>query len=150
VGGLICPYGSDIVDDTMYVASFMTDQILMHDTMTGIFVVKFAKGDGMEEGLCNGPNQIAIYDGMLYLMMQGSVVVDGMLQYGLSSQVVVYDLATGMGAVNNVPQPEVLEGSNGLINMLAAYIGCESTIMTLIYAVGVRPSRRQHWIHDHD
>ena len=122
--GLLRPYGFDIYEGTIYVASFLSDQILMYSEETGDFMGEFAMGNGTEEGLCNGPNQLAIHDGKLYLTTQGSVAVDGVPEYGFASQIVVYDIQTGVGSVY-VPQPEVLEGSLGFISMLGIIIGCD-------------------------
>ena len=122
--GLLRPYGFDIYEGTIYVASFLSDQILMYSEETGDFMGEFAMGNGTEAGLCNGPNQMAIYDGKLYLTTQGSMAVDGVPEYLFASQIVVYDIETGEGAVY-VPPPEVLEGSMGFISMLGIIIGCD-------------------------
>lgn len=142
---LLRPYGFDIYEGIIYVASFLSDQILMYSEETGEFMGEFAMGDGTEEGLCNGPNQMAIYDGQLYLTTQGSVAVDGVPQFGLQSQIVVYDLLTAEGSVY-VPQPEVLEGSLGFISMLGIMIGCDNrsaveddcTVYTTDFGGGLR------------
>jgi hypothetical protein len=143
--GLLRPYGFDIYEGIIYVASFLSDQILMYSEETGEFMGEFAMGDGTEEGLCNGPNQLAIYDGKMYLTTQGSVAVDGVPQYGLASQVVMYDIETTEGSVY-IPQPEVLEGSNGFISMLGIMIGCgnksavddDCTVYTTDFGGGLR------------
>jgi outer membrane protein assembly factor BamB len=125
------PYGfafdNDSGDDgggVMYVASFLSDQILMFEQETGEYMGQFAAGDGTEEGLCNGPNQIAIHDGSLYLTTQGSVAgADGNLEYLFPSQIVVYDLETAEAQVYIEP-PELLEGSLGYVSMLGIMIDC--------------------------
>ena len=144
-GGLIRPYGFDIFNGTLYVASFMSDQVLMYDEETGDYLGEFAAGNGTEEGLCNGPNQIAIYDGKLYLTTQGSMTVDGAVEYKFSSQVVVYDIESKVGSVYT-PPPEVLEGSLGYVSMLGVIIGCneqsavedDCTMYTTDFAGGLR------------
>jgi outer membrane protein assembly factor BamB len=80
-GGLMRPYGFAFDGGILYVASFMTDQILTYDASTGEYIGVFAETDGTEEGLCNGPNHIAIFEGSLYLTTQGSNVVNGSLTY---------------------------------------------------------------------
>jgi hypothetical protein len=56
-GPLMRPYGFASDGDVLYVASFMSDQILMYDGESGSYMGVFAQGDATEEGLCNGPNQ---------------------------------------------------------------------------------------------
>lgn len=147
-GGLKRPYGFDFYEDTLYVASFMTDQILMYNATTGEYMGVFAQGNATEEGLCNGPNQIAIHDGMLYMTTQGSFIdVDGNLQYAFASQTVVYDLTTGEGSVF-IPQPEPDPEGMGFISMLGILIGCgeessvlgeeDCTVYTTDFAGGLR------------
>ena len=146
-GGLKRPYGFDIYEETLYVSSFMTDQILTYSLSTGDYIDVFAQGDGTEEGLCNGPNQIYIYDGKLYMTTQGSYIdsVDGSLNYGLASQTVVYDLETGEGQVF-IPQPDPDPMGMGFISMLGLKIGCgdesmledDCTVYTTDFAGGLR------------
>jgi hypothetical protein len=147
-GGLIRPYGISIDEsvDIMYVASFLSDQILMYDAMTGEYMGEFASGNGTEEGLCNGPNAIDILNGTLYMTTQGSEAVNATPQYnGLASQVVKYDLATGSGSVF-IPQPDVLNVSLGFISMLGIQIGCgeesavdgDCTVFTTDFGGGLR------------
>ena len=146
-GGLKRPYGFDIYDDTLYVASFMTDQILTYSLTSGDYIGIFAQGNGTEEGLCNGPNQIFIYQGNLYMTTQGSFVdaSTGTLNYGLASQTVVYDLETGQGNVF-IPQPDPDPLGMGFISMLGLKIGCgadslledDCTVYTTDFAGGLR------------
>lgn len=143
--GLLRPYGFAIDEGIIYVASFLSDQVLMYSEDTGEFVGEFAMGDGTEEGLCNGPNQMAIYNGTMYLTTQGTVAVDGVPQYGLASQIVMYDLETMEGSVY-LPPPDVLEGSLGFISMLGIMIGCDDmsaveddcTVYTTDFGGGLR------------
>lgn len=124
---LLRPYGFAVDGDILWVASFLTDKILLFDIETGEYLAEFASGDGTEEGLCNGPNQIAIWNGKLYLTTQGSVAVDGIPQFGLPSQVVEYDLETGDGQVF-IPQPEPLADGLGFVSMLGIVIDCDANI----------------------
>lgn len=143
-GGLKRPYGFDFYEDKLYVASFMTDEILVYDASTGDFMEVFAQGNATEEGLVNGPNQIAIHDGTLYMTTQGSYIDgNGTLQYAFASQVVAFDLMTGEGSVF-APPPEVT--SAGYISMLGIMIGCDDqsvvpddcTVYTTDFAGGLR------------
>ena len=145
-GGLKRPYGFAFYNGTIFVASFMTDQILEYDAVSGDYLGVFAQGNATEEGLCNGPNQIAIHEGLMYLTTQGSFIDDeGALNYAFSSQTVVYDLATGQGEVF-LPPPMVLEGSLGFVSMLGIHIGCDEesalpdacTVYTTDFAGGLR------------
>ena len=77
-GGMKRPYGFDFYNGVLYVASFMTDQVLMFDASTGDYISEFTS---KEDGLCNGPNHISVHDGILYLTTQGSNVVNGTLSY---------------------------------------------------------------------
>ncbi len=54
-GGLIRPYGMAFgPDSNLYVASFLSDQILRYDGTTGDFIDVFAQGNG-QAGSLNGP-----------------------------------------------------------------------------------------------
>lgn len=124
--GMKRPYGFDIFEDVLYVASFRSDQVLKFSTIDGSFLGVFAQGNRTREGLCNGPNHVAINDGKLYMTTQGSVITaEGELTYpGFPSEVVVYDIASGKGKVF-IEQPEVLPGSLGFISMLGLVIECD-------------------------
>jgi hypothetical protein len=147
-GGLKRPYGFDFYDemDLLYVSSFMTDQILIYNATTGEYLDVFAQGDATEEGLCNGPNEMDIYDGKLYMTTQGSYIdEEGNLQYAFASQVVVYDLMTGVGSVF-IPQPDPDPNGLGFISMLGIKIVCgddsllddDCTVITTDFAGGLR------------
>jgi hypothetical protein len=126
--GMKRPYGFDVYDDVLYVASFRSDQILKFSVTDGSFIGVFAQGNRSRDGLCNGPNHIAIVDGKLYLTTQGSIITpEGALTYpGFPSEVVVYDIATGIGTVF-IDQPAVLEGSLGFVSMLGLVVECAGT-----------------------
>ncbi|CAB9501711.1 expressed unknown protein [Seminavis robusta] len=145
-GGLKRPYGFDFDGAILYVASFLTDQILMYWADSGDYLGVFAQGNRTEEGLCNGPNQIEIYDGKLYMTTQGSFIDElGDLNYAFASQTVVYDLETGEGQVF-IPQPEPDPEGMGFISMLGLKIGCgdesilddDCTVYTTDFAGGLR------------
>ena len=141
-GDLLRPYGFDFYKDKIYVASFLTDKILMYDMYTGAYLGIFAQGDGTEEGLVNGPNHIAIYNDKLYLTTQGSVATNGEPVYGLSSQIVVFDIYTGEGQVF-APPPVPLADSLGFVSMLGIQIYCPEhheacLVYTTDFAGGLR------------
>eukprot|EP00635_Sarcinochrysidales_sp_CCMP3193_P014416 CAMPEP_0118910694 /NCGR_PEP_ID=MMETSP1166-20130328/12720_1 /TAXON_ID=1104430 /ORGANISM="Chrysoreinhardia sp, Strain CCMP3193" /LENGTH=336 /DNA_ID=CAMNT_0006850161 /DNA_START=15 /DNA_END=1025 /DNA_ORIENTATION=+ len=101
-GGLSRPYGFAFDDaGSLFVSSFLTDDILRYDATTGAFLDVFASGNATEEGLVNGPNHLFYEDGVLYATTQGSVAVNGSASFafGLQSKILVFDLATGDGAV---------------------------------------------------
>ncbi|PSN20193.1 PEP-CTERM sorting domain-containing protein [filamentous cyanobacterium CCP5] len=124
-GGLFRPYGLAFgPDGNLYVSSFLSDQILRYDGTTGIFLDVFAESDGTPEGL-NGPNGLLFGpDNALYVTTQGSVAVDGVPDYSLGypSQVLRYDLATGVSEVF-IPQPPAAVDSFGFVSLLGLAIG---------------------------
>jgi hypothetical protein len=138
-GAPLRPYGFDFYKDRIYVASFLTDEIIIYDMYTGAYIGVFATGDGTEEGLVNGPNHIAIYEDKLYLTTQGSVATDGSPVYGLASQIAVFDMHDGTGSVF-VPQPEPNPEGLGFISMLGIQIYCTTACYayTTDFAGGLR------------
>ncbi|HEY9886870.1 MAG TPA: PEP-CTERM sorting domain-containing protein [Candidatus Obscuribacterales bacterium] len=127
-GGLLRPYGIAFgPDGNLYVSSFLTDQILRYDGETGDFIDVFAAGDGVTPTGLNGPNGLLFGpDGKLYVTTQGSVAVNGVpdFSFGFPSQVLRYDLSTGVGEVY-VPQPEPFPGSFGFVSFLGLALGPE-------------------------
>jgi sugar lactone lactonase YvrE len=144
--GLHRPYGFAFAPDgNVYVASFLTDELLRFDATTGAFVDVFAAGDEMPGGL-NGPNIVELGpDGGLYVSTQGSVAVDGAPTYpGLPSEVLRYDLATGVAEVF-VAQPTPLPDSLGFVSMLGVGFGpdCDAGSCEL-YTTDFAGGLRQH------
>ena len=106
-GGMFRPYGFVFgPDGLLYVASFLSDELLRYDGVTGAFVDVFASGDALPGGL-NGPDDLAFGpDGRLYVTTQGSVAVGGAPTFpGLPSQVLRYDVVTGISEVFATPDP---------------------------------------------
>jgi hypothetical protein len=77
-GGLVRPYGFTFYEDTLYVASFKTDQILMYSALDGSYQGVFADKN---DTFCNGPNHVSAHEGKLYVTTQGSNVVNGTPEY---------------------------------------------------------------------
>ena len=83
----------------------------------------FAAGDGTP-GTANGPDGMVFGpDGMLYVTTQGSVAVNGMPTYpGLPSEVLRYDIGTGVGEVF-AEQPTPMADSGGYVSLLGVVFG---------------------------
>lgn len=113
--GMRRPYGIAFDGQgNLYVASFRSDQLLRFDS-SGNYIDEFAVGTSTADGL-NGPNGLAFGpDGKLYVTTQGSVA-DGIggISYLFASQIISYDIQTGVASVFAEPGP----GSNGFTSML--------------------------------
>jgi sugar lactone lactonase YvrE len=133
------PYGHAFgPDGYLYVASFRSDEILRFDGATGAFVDVFASGDGTADGL-NGPNDLHFGpDGKLYVTTQGSVA-DGLggIDFSQKSQILRYDIATGLGEVF-ADQPPPDPASFGFVSFLGLATGPDGRLWTTDFANGLR------------
>jgi serralysin len=130
-GGLNRPYGVAYgPDGNFYVASFLTDQILRYNGVTGAFIDVFAQGIGQADGL-NGPNGLLFINNSLYVTTQGSVATinaetgeaSGDFSAGLPSQVLRYD-SLAPGATPTVfATPEPSPDSFGFVSLLGLAVG---------------------------
>lgn len=134
------PYGSAFgADGNLYVASFRSDEVLRYNGTTGAFIDVFAKGNGSAAGLLNGPNDLQFSaDGKkLFVTTQGSVADSaGGISYQFDSQVLSYDVASGVGSVVATPSPA--PGSAGYVSMLGLAFGPDGFLYTSDYAGGIR------------
>jgi len=133
-GGLHRPYGFAFgPDEKLYVASFLTDQILRYDGKTGDFLDVFKEGNGMPGGL-NGPNGLLFGpDEKLYVTTQGSVAENGTPMFpGLPSQVLRIDVTSGEMMVF-ADQPALSTAGHGFISLLGLAYGpdCNAGICDL-------------------
>lgn len=92
------PYGLTIGSDSiLYVASFLSDQILKFDIRSRRYLGILLAGDGKPSG-CNGPNGLLWgKDRNLYVTTQGSVTREGKPDFsdGFPSQLLRIDPASG-------------------------------------------------------
>ena len=138
--GMKRPYGNAFgPDGNLYVASFRSDQILKFDGKTGAFISVFAKGDGTAAGLLNGPNDLLFGPGAkLYVTTQGSVADGtGGIKFTQDSQVLRYDLATGVGEVF-APAPKPTPNGAGFVSLLGIVFGPDGLLYTTDFAGGIR------------
>lgn len=133
------PYGNAFgPDGKLYVASFRSDEILRFDAKTGAFIDVFAFGMGTPDGL-NGPNDLIFgSDGALYVTTQGSVA-DGLggITFSQKSQILRYDINTGIGSVF-VDQPAPLPESFNFVSFLGLAFGPDGNLWSSDFANGLR------------
>ncbi len=138
--GLMRPYGNVFgPDGNLYVASFRSDKILKFNGSTGAFMSVVAQGNGTAAGLLNGPNDLLFgADGKLYVTTQGSVAdMLGGISYKFDSEVLRYDVATGVGEVF-APMPKASTGGGGYVSLLGLIFGPDGLLYTSDYAGGIR------------
>jgi sugar lactone lactonase YvrE len=140
VENMIRPYGNAFgPDGNLYVSSFLSDEILRFDGKTGAFIDVFASGNQLPGGL-NGPNDLLFTpDGNLLVTTQGSVAVNGApdFSFGLPSQILKFDLATGMSSVF-ADQPEPSPESFEFVSFLGLAISPDGKLFTSDFANGIR------------
>ena len=140
--GLVRPYGIAFSPDgDLYVASFLSDQILRYDGETGNFINVFDVGDGEPGGL-NGPNGLLFIDDSLYVTTQGSrATVDpdtGEIfpdfSAGLPSQILRYD-SLEVGAEPTVfATPEPSPDSLDFVSLLGLELGSDGDLYVSDFA----------------
>ncbi|MBK1987091.1 hypothetical protein A0J48_005990 [Sphaerospermopsis aphanizomenoides BCCUSP55] len=144
-GGLIRPYGIAFgPDGNLYVASFLTDQILRYDGVTGEFIDVFAQGNGQPGGL-NGPNGLLFINGSLYVTTQGSVAtVDPDtgeafpdFSAGLPSQILRYDSLTAGTTPTVFATPEPSPDSFDFVSLLGLAVGEDGDLYVSDFANGI-------------
>lgn len=145
-GGLIRPYGIAFgPDGYLYVASFLTDQILRYDGVTGEFIDIFAQGNAQAGGL-NGPNGLIFINGSLYVTTQGSVAtinpetgeVSPDFSAGLPSQVLRYDSLTSGTTPTVFATPEPSPDSFGFVSLLGLAVGEDGDLYVSDFANDIR------------
>lgn len=130
-GGLIRPYEFAFgPDGYLYVASFLTDQILRYNAETGDFVDVFAEGNGLAGGL-NGPDGLLFIDNSLYVTTQGSIAtedpvtgeVSASFSAGLPSQILRYDSLEAGSTPVVFAMPDPSPDSFGFVSLLGLELG---------------------------
>jgi sugar lactone lactonase YvrE len=150
VGGMIRPYGNAFgPDGNLYVSSFLTDEILRFDGKTGAFIDVFASAPktDRQSGQLNGPNDLLFTpDGKLLVTTQGSVAVAdpnnpgsfrGSFADGFKSQVLSYDIKTGIGSVF-IDQPDPSPNSFGFVSFLGLQFGPQGDLFVSDFANDIR------------
>ncbi len=136
-GSLNRPYGIAFgPDGYLYASSFLSDEIIRYDAVTGDFVDVFATGTGTVNGL-NGPNDLLFgKDGTLYVTTQGSV--KGSFGVFFESQVLQYDLSNPSSPTVFVAQPTPSPDSFGFVSFLGLAFGPSGDLFVSDFANDIR------------
>ncbi|MGG6242488.1 hypothetical protein ACQ4N7_28060 [Nodosilinea sp. AN01ver1] len=130
-GGLIRPYELAFgPDGNLYVASFLSDQILRYDGETGAFLDVFAEGNGLAGGL-NGPDGLLFINDSLYVTTQGSIATEDpetgdifpSFSAGLPSQLLRYDSLEAGTTPTVFATPDPSPDSFGFVSLLGLEVG---------------------------
>lgn len=130
-GGLIRPYELAFgPDGNLYVASFLSDQILRYDGKTGAFIDVFAEGNGLAGGL-NGPDGLLFIGDSLYVTTQGSIATEDpetgdispSFSAGLPSQILRYDTLETGATPTVFATPDPSSESFGFVSLLGLEVG---------------------------
>jgi serralysin len=145
-GGLIRPYGIAFgPDGNLYVASFLSDQILRYDGRTGDFIDVFAQGNGESGGL-NGPNGLLFIDDSLYVTTQGSIATVNSdtgevfpdFSAGLPSQILRYDSLSAGTEPTVFATPAPSPDSFGFVSLLGLQLGEDGDLYVSDFANDIR------------
>ncbi|MBE9111339.1 hypothetical protein IQ273_18190 [Nodosilinea sp. LEGE 07298] len=130
-GGLVRPYELAFgPDGNLYVASFLSDQILRYDGKTGAFLDIFAEGNGLAGGL-NGPDGLLFINESLYVTTQGSIATEDSdtgdifpsFSAGLPSQILRYDTLAPGTTPTIFATPDPSSESFGFVSLLGLEVG---------------------------